>query len=241
MKLLWRMIYLKESLDRSRKLKDMALEERPREKMLLKGVKSLSNAELLAILLRTGTKNRNAIELADYIINKDLQGIRHLQDISIEELCKIDGIGLSKATQIKAALELGLRISSIRPSKYKVKNPWDIYKYYMESLRYEQKEVFKVVLLNTKNEIITDVDVSVGTLNSSLVHPREVFKEAIKRSSNKMILMHNHPSGNIEPSKEDRSITDRLIRCGDIIGIEIIDHIIIGDGLYYSFKENMII
>ncbi len=241
MKLLWRMIYLKESLGCSRKLKDMVLEERPREKMILKGVKYLSNAELLAILLRTGTKNRNAIELANYIINKDLQGIRHLQDISIEELCEIDGIGLSKATQIKAALELGLRVSSARPSKYKVKNPWDIYKYYMESLRYEQKEIFKVVLLNTKNEIITDVDVSVGTLNSSLVHPREVFKEAIKRSSNKMILIHNHPSGNIEPSKEDKSITDRLIRCGDIIGIEIIDHIIIGDGLYYSFKENMII
>ncbi len=111
----------------------------------------------------------------------------------------------------------------------------------MESLRYEQKEIFKVVLLNTKNEIISDVDVSVGTLNSSLVHPREVFKEAIKRSSNKMILMHNHPSGSVEPSKEDKNITNRLIKCGEIIGIEVIDHIIIGDGLYYSFKENMII
>ncbi|QJA10140.1 DNA repair protein RadC [Romboutsia sp. CE17] len=219
----------------------MAIEERPREKMIQHGVKVLSNAELLAILLRTGTKKRNAIELANYIINKDLQGIRYLQDMSIEELCEIDGIGLSKATQIKAALELGMRISSYKPNKYKVKNPWDIYKYYMESLRYNQKEVFKVVLLNTKNEIITDVDVSVGTLNSSLVHPREVFKEAIKRSSNKMILIHNHPSGSVEPSKEDKNITERLIKCGDIIGIEVIDHIIIGDGLYYSFKENMII
>ena len=219
----------------------MALEERPMEKMILYGEKSLSNAELLAILLRTGTKKRNAIELANYIINKDLQGIRHLQDVTIEELCEIDGIGKSKASQIKAALELGIRISSAKPNKYKVKNPWDIYKYYMESLRYEQKEIFKVVLLNTKNEIITDVDVSIGTLNSSLVHPREVFKEAIKRSSSKMILMHNHPSGSVEPSKEDKNITNRLIKCGEIIGIEVIDHIIIGDGLYYSFKENMII
>ncbi len=235
------MIYLKGSFDCSKKVKDMAIEERPREKMIQHGVKVLSNAELLAILLRTGTKKRNAIELANYIINKDLQGIRYLQDMSIEELCEIDGIGLSKATQIKAALELGMRISSYKPNKYKVKNPWDIYKYYMESLRYNQKEVFKVVLLNTKNEIITDVDVSVGTLNSSLVHPREVFKEAIKRSSNKMILIHNHPSGSVEPSKEDKNITERLIKCGDIIGIEVIDHIIIGDGLYYSFKENMII
>ena len=219
----------------------MALEERPMEKMILYGEKSLSNAELLAILLRTGTKKRNAIELANYIINKDLQGLRHLQDVTIEELCEIDGIGKSKASQIKAALELGIRISSAKPNKYKVKNPWDIYKYYMESLRYEQKEIFKVVLLNTKNEIITDVDVSIGTLNSSLVHPREVFKEAIKRSSSKMILMHNHPSGSVEPSKEDKNITNRLIKCGEIIGIEVIDHIIIGDGVYYSFKENMII
>lgn len=235
------MIYLKESFDFSRKVKDMALEERPREKMLLSGAKNLSNAELLAILLRTGTKKRNAIELANDIINKDSQGIRYLQDMSIEELCKIEGIGLSKATQIKAALELGLRISSYRPNKYKVKNPWDIYKYYMEGLRYKQNEVFKVVLLNTKNEIITDIDVSVGTLNSSLVHPREVFKEAIRRSSNKMILIHNHPSGSVEPSNEDKNITDRLIKCGELIGIEVIDHIIIGDGLYFSFKENMII
>ena len=235
------MIYLSKSFDFSRKVKDMALEERPREKMLLSGAKNLSNAELLAILLRTGTKKRNAIELANDIINKDSQGIRYLQDMSIEELCKIEGIGLSKATQIKAALELGLRISSYRPNKYKVKNPWDIYKYYMEGLRYKQNEVFKVVLLNTKNEIITDVDVSVGTLNSSLVHPREVFKEAIRRSSNKMILIHNHPSGSVEPSNEDKNITDRLIKCGELIGIEVIDHIIIGDGLYFSFKENMII
>lgn len=219
----------------------MAPEERPREKMLARGEKSLSNAELLAILLRTGTKKKNAVDLANYIITKDSQGIRYLQDMTIEELCDIDGIGISKATQVKAALELGVRVASYRPAKYKVKNPWDIYKYYMDSLRYHKKEVFKVVLLNTKNEIISDVEVSVGTLNSSLVHPREVFREAIKRSTNKMILIHNHPSGSIEPSSEDKNITSRLIKCGEIIGIQVIDHIIIGDGLYFSFKENMII
>ncbi|MGL4911372.1 MAG: RadC family protein [Romboutsia sp.] len=219
----------------------MTLEERPREKMLINGEKSLSNAELLAILLRTGTKHKNAIELANYIIRKDRQGLRYLQDMTIEELCEIDGIGLSKAAQIKAALELGIRVASVRPEKYKVKNPWDIYKYYMDSLRYQKQEIFKVVLLNTKNEIISDVDVSKGTLNSSLVHPREVFREAIKRSTNKIILMHNHPSGTIDPSNEDKNITSRLVRCGELIGIEVIDHIIIGDGLYFSFKENMII
>ena len=222
-------------------LKEMALEERPREKMLTKGEKSLSNAELLAIILRTGTKKQSVLELANYIINKDSQGIRWLKDITIQELCEIDGIGLSKAAQIKAALELGIRVASSKPENYKIKNPWDVYKYYMGSLRYLKREVFKVVLLNTKNEIITDVDVSVGTLNSSLVHPREVFIEAIKRSSNKIILIHNHPSGSIEPSVEDKNITKRLISCGEIIGIEVIDHIIIGDGMYFSFKENMII
>lgn len=233
-------MYLK-SFNEPLSLKNMALEERPREKMFLYGEKSLNNDELLAIILRTGNKNNNVLDLARKVINKDSQGLRYLKDISISELCEIDGIGLSKATQIKAALELGARVSSYKPEKYKVKNPWDIYKYYMESLRYLKKEVFKVVLLNTKNEIITHVDVSVGTLNSSLVHPREVFIEAIKRSANKIILIHNHPSGSVEPSIEDKNITKRLIDCGEIIGIEVIDHIIIGDGVYFSFKENNVI
>ena len=222
-------MYLNKTFNANMTVKDMALEERPREKMLAQGEKSLSNAELLAIILRTGTKQKHVIDLANYIINKDSQGIRYLQDITIDELCEIDGVGLTKATMIKAALELGRRVASFKPNKYKVKNPWDIYKYYMDSLRYLKKEV------------ITDVDVSVGSLNSSLVHPREVFIEAIKRSSNKIILIHNHPSGSIEPSVEDKNITKRLISCGEIIGIEVIDHIIIGDGMYFSFKENMII
>lgn len=218
----------------------MTLEERPREKMILNGASSLSDAELLAILIRTGNKELNAIQLARLIIDK-VDNIRYLQDITLEELNSIKGIGISKATQIKAALELGRRIASYRPPKYKIKNPWDIYKYYMESLRYQYKEIFKIVLLNTKNEIITDIDISIGTLNSSLVHPREVFREAIRRSSNKIILLHNHPSGNAEPSKEDKNVTKRLKECGDLIGVEVIDHIIIGDGVYFSFKENMLI
>ena len=221
-------------------IQDMTLEERPREKMILNGAGSLTDAELLAILIRTGTKQFNAIQLGKAIIEK-ADNIRYLQNITIEELESINGIGKTKAVQIKAALELGNRIASYKPAKYKIKNPWDIYKYYMESLRYQYKEIFKVVLLNTKNEIITDVDISMGTLNSSLVHPREVFREAIIRSSNKIILLHNHPSGNAEPSKEDKSVTNRLKECGELIGIEVIDHIIIGDGIYFSLKENMLI
>lgn len=218
----------------------MTLEERPREKMILNGASSLSDAELLAILIRTGTKELNAIQLGQAIIDK-ADNIRYLRDLTYEELKSINGIGPTKALQIKAALELSNRIASYKPQKYKIKNPWDIYKYYMESLRYQYKEIFKVVLLNTKNEIITDVDISMGTLNSSLVHPREVFREAIRRSSNKIILLHNHPSGNCEPSKEDKNVTNRLKDCGELIGIEVIDHIIIGDGVYFSFKENMLI
>lgn len=215
-------------------------EKLPREKILSSGIESLSNAELIALLLRTGTKDRNVLELAEDLLNADCDGIRFLKDASIEELCRIEGIGISKASLIKAAVELGVRISREVPHRYKVKNPWDLHNYYMESMRYLKQEVFKTVLLNTKNEIISDIDITVGTLNSSLVHPREVFKYAIKRSANRIILIHNHPSGNTEPSKEDIAITMRLKECGDIIGIEVIDHIIIGDGSYFSFKENKI-
>ena len=234
------MIYLKKSSNSWMTIQDMTLEERPREKMILNGPDSLSDAELLAIIIRSGTQKLNAIQLGQAIIKK-ADNIRYLQDLTIEELKSINGIGETNAVQIKAALELSKRIASFKPEKYKIKNPWDIYKYYMESLRYQYKEIFKVVLLNTKNEIITDIDISIGTLNSSLVHPREVFREAIRRSSNKIILLHNHPSGHAEPSKEDKNITNRLKECGELIGIEVIDHIIIGDGVYFSFKENMLI
>ena len=220
------------------KIRYSVKDEFPREKMLKDGVKSLSNAELIAVLLRTGSRNKSVMELADELLKVDNEGIRFLKSASIEELCEIDGIGVSKASLIKVALELGVRIAESEVVRYQVKNPWDIYKYYMESMRYLKEEIFKTVLLNTKNEIITDIDVSHGTLNSSLVHPREVFKNAIKKSANKIILIHNHPSGNVEPSTEDINITNRLIECGKIIGIEIIDHIIIGDGIYFSFKES---
>lgn len=221
----------------NKQIKYIAKDELPREKILKNGIESLSNAELISVLLRTGSKNKSVLEISYELLKKDSEGIRFLKNASIEELCEIDGIGLSKASLIKAALELGVRVAESEVLRYQIKNPWDIYIYYMESMRYLKEEVFKTVLLNTKNEIITDIDVSHGTLNSSLVHPREVFKQAIKKSANKIILIHNHPSGSVEPSKEDINITNRLIECGKIIGIEVIDHIIIGDGIYFSFKE----
>ncbi len=223
------------------RIKDMNDDEKPREKLMTKGVKYLSNSELLAILIRTGNKKYNALDLSSLIIKNSENGIRGLHEMSIDELCEIDGVGPSKASIIKAALELGNRVSTYIPEKYKIKNPWDVYIYYMEELRYMKKEIFKVILLNTKNEIISDVDVSIGSLNSSIVHPREVFVEAIRKSANSVILMHNHPSGNPKPSQEDIRITERLIEVGKIIGIEVLDHIVIGDGQYYSLKEESLI
>lgn len=219
---------------------EMNKDERPREKMLNIGVENLTSSELLAIMIRTGNKKNNAIELSRNILSQ-VDGIRGLVDVSIEELCSIDGVGLSKASIIKAAIELGRRISDYRPNKLKISTPSDVAGYYMENMRYLKKEVFKVVLLNTKNEIIKDIDVSVGSLNTSIVHPREVFLEAIKRSANSIILIHNHPSGNCTPSKEDINITKRLFETGEIIGIEVLDHIIIGDGDYQSLKKLEII
>ena len=219
-------------------IKDIIKEERPRETLLKKGESYLSDSELLAILINNGTRDKSAITLAREIIETS-DGIRNLSNITVEELSKIKGIGLAKACRIISALELGRRVSvASEMQKFKISSPQDIGNVYMEELRYKKKEIFRVVLLNTKNVIIGSKDISEGSLNASIVHPREVFLEAIKKSANKMILMHNHPSGDPTPSSEDINITKRLISAGQIVGIEILDHVIIGDGSFYSFKEN---
>ena len=219
-------------------IKDIIKEERPRETLVKKGETYLSDSELLAILINNGTRDKSAITLAREIIETS-DGIRNLSNITVEELSKIKGIGLAKACRIISALELGRRVSvASEMQKFKISSPQDIGNVYMEELRYKKKEIFRVVLLNTKNVIIGSKDISEGSLNASIVHPREVFLEAIKKSANKMILMHNHPSGDPTPSSEDINITKRLISAGQIVGIEILDHVIIGDGSFYSFKEN---
>ena len=209
-------------------IKDIIKEERPRETLLKKGETYLSDSELLAILINNGTRDKSAITLAREIIETS-DGIRNLSNITVEELSKIKGIGLAKACRIISALELGRRVSvASEMQKFKISSPQDIGNVYMEELRYKKKEIFRVVLLNTKNVIIGSKDISEGSLNASIVHPREVFLEAIKKSANKMILMHNHPSGDPTPSSEDINITKRLISAGQIVGIEILDHVIIG-------------
>lgn len=223
-------------------IKEMAEDERPREKLAKYGVGTLSNTELLAILIRTGTKDVSAIGLAQRILSTNEEGLRFLADCTVEELSKIKGVGISKACQIIAAIELGKRLSvKIRESRQGIKSPRDIADLFMEEMRYYKKEHFKILLLNTKNEMISSETISIGSLNSSLVHPREVFVNAIRRSASCIILIHNHPSGNPRPSEEDIHITKRLVEAGKIIGIEVLDHIVIGDGNYCSLKEISII
>ena len=218
-------------------IKNLPEEERPRERLARHGASVLSNAELLAILLRTGTKEESAISLAHRILVQE-QGLRYLADSNVEQLSAINGIGKAKAAQIKAAIELGKRLAAFEPGADKpLKCPQDVAGLLMEEMRYLKKEHMKLVLLNVKCNLISVEEISVGSLNASIVHPREVFNPAIRKSSASIIMVHNHPSGDPSPSSEDISITARIAKAGKLIGIELVDHIIIGDGKYVSMKE----
>ncbi|MCT4632171.1 MAG: DNA repair protein RadC [Firmicutes bacterium] len=218
-------------------IKEMPLSERPREKMIREGVDTLSNSELLGSILGTGTRKESAVILSQRILNQS-EGLVSLSQMSIEELKRINGIGEAKACQIKACFQLCHRLSSEKSfNKKSVKSPGDAAIYLESQLRFEKKEYFVILLLDTKNQVIAKEVISVGSLNSSIVHPREVFKVAIKRSAASIILAHNHPSGNTSPSQEDIKVTKRLIETGDIVGVKVLDHIIIGDGGYLSLRE----
>lgn len=218
-------------------IKELPAEERPREKLLKKGSKFLSTAELLALIIRTGTKKRTAVELAQDLLNF-YGGLSAIQDLSCEELQKISGIGTAKAAQINAVIELSRRIAALKNDKKDlVSNPIQAAELLAGEMRFLKQEVLRVILLDVKNKVISIPEISRGGLSSSIVHPREVFKEAIRRSSAGMILVHNHPSGDPTPSADDISITKKLIKTGEIIGIEVMDHIIIAGDKYLSFKE----
>lgn len=222
-------------------IKDIPEEERPRERLAKYGAEVLSNSELLAIILRTGSRSDSAISLASRVL-KEGAGIKCLYESSFEQLKGIKGIGTAKASQIKASLELGRRLKTYRDNgSIYIKTPGDIAEMVMEEMRYLKKECLKLILLNTKNVVISVKDVSVGSLNSSIVHPREIFVEAIKVSSASVIICHNHPSGDPTPSQEDINVTKRVYEAGKIVGIDLIDHVIIGDGKYVSLKEKNII
>jgi DNA repair protein RadC len=222
-------------------IKDLPEDIRPRERLLKEGSGALSDIELLAILLRTGSREATALDLASMIMAQ-FKSLRLLLGATVEELGEIKGVGPAKACQVKAALELARRTSKYsdlpRPV---IKAPEDAAGLVMEEMRHFDREHFRAILLNTKNQVIGTDKVSVGTLNSSAVHPRELFRNAIKRGAASVILVHNHPSGDPAPSKEDMDITGRVKEAGNIIGIGVLDHIIIGDNKFTSFKANGLI
>ncbi len=218
-------------------IRDYPAHERPRERMLNEGPEALSNQELLAILLRTGTKKESVLHLANRIV-QHFEGLRMLKNATIGELKEINGIGDVKAVELIAAIELGRRISRLQfDERYAIRSPEDGANYLMDELRFLEQEHFVCLYLNTKNQVIHKKTIFIGSLNSSIVHPREVFKEGIRRSAASLICFHNHPSGDPSPSSEDIDVTKRLVECGKILGIEMLDHIIIGDRKYVSLKE----
>ena len=222
-------------------IKKMPEDMRPRERLLKDGEKELSDEEILAIIINIGAHNLNAIDLAKELLLRYNGSLRALKEAGIEELMTVKGIGPAKAVTIKAALELGRRMSLDVKRRIDIYSPEDVKNAVMEEMRYFDREHFRVMYLDRKGCLITMEDISIGGLHSSIVHPREVFKTAVKRSAAKMILIHNHPSGDPTPSQEDVDITCRLAEVGKLMGIEVIDHVIIGDNTISSLKRlNMI-
>ncbi|CAN7303131.1 DNA repair protein RadC [Bacillus sp. MCCB 382] len=218
-------------------IRDFPQDERPRERMIQSGAASLSNQELLAILLRTGTKSESVLQLSNRLLNQ-FDGLNLLKDASLEEITKTKGIGLAKAVQIMAAVEFGRRISNLAfDDRYSIRSPEDGANYVMNDMRFLAQEHFVCLYLNTKNQVLHKQTIFIGSLNASIVHPREVFKEAFRRSAASIICIHNHPSGDPTPSREDIEVTKRLVECGRIIGIDILDHLIIGEKKFISLKE----
>lgn len=224
------------------KIKELPLDDRPREKLVLRGVQSLSNAELIAILLRTGTKGQSVIEVAQNLIKK-YNDLNFLTSQTHDALKNFYGIGKDKAATLIAAFELSRRVDSEKKwlSAKKVTSPKDVADIFIPLLRDELREQFLVVCLSTANKIIKYQKISEGSLSSSIVHPREVFKVAIENSSANIILIHNHPSGNPEPSNEDISLTRKLTEAGKLLEIQVFDHIIVAGNSYTSLVERRII
>ncbi|MDD4354086.1 MAG: DNA repair protein RadC [Candidatus Nanoarchaeia archaeon] len=213
------------------KIKDFQKVDRPREKLEKYGVEKLSDREILAIILRTGIKDKNVIELSQEVI-------KNIKKISIENVV-LKGLGKTKAGQIISSIELGKRFLKNKKAEL-IMSPKDVWEK-MEDLRDSKKEHFVVFFLDSRNQIIKREIISVGTLNSSLVHPREVFEPAIRYSTSQIIISHNHPSGLLKPSEEDLSMTKRLVEAGKILGIDILDHIIVCKNEYKSLRENNLI
>ena len=219
-------------------VRDIPISERPRERLLNLGAEALSAQEILALVLGSGVKDESVMVTAQRLISA-FGSLKDIADASIEELTALNGIGPAKATQLKAAFELGRRVHAEYTGAIKgraIKTPDDAVKSIGVQLRGKKKEHFWVILLDTRNQVIRRSEISVGSLDSSIVHPREVFKEAISASASSVLFVHNHPSGDPQPSREDMELTKRLVEAGSLIGIEVLDHIIISDREYLSMN-----
>ncbi len=218
------------------RIQDIPEEERPRERLIRNGPESLSNAELLGVILRTGSKEENVVNLSSRILSN--YNIKQLSLANVSRLMQVHGVGKAKAAQIAAVFELARRLETfVEEPKRKICSPKDVYTLMYPKMREQKKEKFITLCLDTKNQILREEVISIGSLNASIVHPREVFKSALMESSASVIMIHNHPSGDPSPSREDIMVTEKLVEGGKLLGIDVLDHIIIGDGRYVSLKD----
>lgn len=227
-------------MKKENRISELSFEERPYERCERFGASNLTNTELLAVLLRTGTRGENALQLAEKILYPvfSQKGILNLHQWNYEQLRKIKGIGKVKAIQILCLSELTKRLAKATAQEgLNFSTPASIAKYYMEDLRHATQEQMKLLMLNTKARLIGETDISKGTVNATVISPRELFLEALQKNAVSIILMHNHPSGDPTPSREDVLLTKRVQEAGELIGIELLDHIIIGNNCYISLKE----
>ncbi|HHE31678.1 MAG TPA: JAB domain-containing protein [Chlorobaculum parvum] len=221
------------------RIHDIDPDNRPRERFLHSGKEALSPAELLALILRSGTPNLNIIDTCNHLIAE--HSLEGLADLSLRELQKIPGIGQAKAMQIAAVFELHRRIRFARNMNRKIQGARDVFEYMQGRIPDESKEHLFVLFLNTKNRILSHESVTVGTLTSSLIHPREIFKAAIRQSAHSIILVHNHPSGDVQPSNADKQVTSILKKSGDLLQIALLDHVIVGNDDWFSFRDHSLL
>lgn len=235
---LWRVAGGGFNLEKILKIKDLPEDNRPYERCLRLGAKSLSDVELLAVILKTGTKGKSALDLANELLHMSSDGLLGLHYMHIEELMRANGIGEKKAVQIKCMYELGRRIfKADKKINLSFTNPETIAQYYGADLRHKENENLIMLALNTKSVLIDEFLISKGTVNASIASPREIFIQALRVRAVSIILLHNHPSGDPAPSREDELVTRRIKEAGELIGISLIDHIIIGNNNYISFRE----
>ena len=220
-------------------IKDLPDSEKPYEKFLKYGPEYLSDAELLAVIIKSGTNGLKSVEVAQNFLNQRNRNLMNLYDVSYEEMLDMKGIGKVKAIQLKCIAELSNRITATRYiRRIEMRDARTIAVYYMESLRHEMQELLVLCMFDSKCRLIADEIISKGSVNSSIVPPREIFLHALQKHAVHIVLLHNHPSGISSPSREDDEVTRRIAECGQMIGIPLSDHIIIGDQNYYSYRES---